>query len=153
MKKVLEIFVIVVIALILLAIVLVVIVPPIQNAIVLNGLVRDFKKTLENDYGIEVIEMQSASGKLCGNGNGINQFGTALVRADSVSDVGALVAELGERFGYADYWVQEGQEIDSRYNEHQRMKYSTLLADDLEYYSICFFTSSKYSNLLDLSGH
>ena len=67
-----------------------------RNAKILRSMVREFSRTISGT-GAKVVETKSVYGKLNGNGNGINYFGAALVRIDSVKDIDLLIGEKSAR--------------------------------------------------------
>ncbi len=68
------------------------------NPSILRGLVNDFEMEIESADGIELIETQSAYGKLNGNGNGFNYFGAALVKTDDPALLDELIQKLDTNF-------------------------------------------------------
>lgn len=122
------------------------------NPMILHGLVDDFEKEIESADGIEIIETQSAYGKLNGNGNGFNYFGGALVKTENSETLDALIETLKSEFDDAGYYKQEGSEIDVRYLERPRLSYESEIEDGC--YTVWFYRDSHpYTNPLDPNGH
>lgn len=124
-----------------------------RNAKILRSMVREFSRTISGT-GAKVVETKSVYGKLNGNGNGINYFGAALVRIDSVKDIDLLIAKLDEQFEYVDYCVPDESEIRSECLEHRKLSYDTVIDGSDEYISVFFYVSHHPdSDLCDLAGH
>ena len=123
------------------------------NDALLGGMVRDMKGELGGD-SIEVIDIQSATGKLYGNGNGIEFFGAALVRGDE-SDIEATVEKLSKRFDVAGYFEQTDARIDIKYADRADLCYDIQASFDSDtvYYTVYFFHTQKFCNEFDIRGH
>lgn len=120
----------------------------------LDELMEVFSGTISDHADADIIEAKSAYGKLNGNGNGVQYFGSVLIRKDSVKDIDSLVEELDGQFEIVEYCAQEGADISSKYLEHQALRYDSPIDADSEYISIIFFNSSHSdSDLFDIAGH
>lgn len=96
----------------------------------------------------------SNDGKLNGNGNGIQYFGSVLIRKDSIKDVASLVEKLDLQFEIVEYCVQDECDISSKYLEHKTLRYDSPIDSDSEYISLIFFNSKHPdSDFLDIAGH
>ena len=120
----------------------------------LATLMEVFSGTISEYAGVDIIEAKSVYGKLNGNGNGIQYFGSVLIRKDSINDVVSLVEKLDLQFEIVEYCVQDECNISSKYLEHKTLKYDTPIDDNSEYISIIFFNSQHPdSDFLDEAGH
>lgn len=123
------------------------------NPSILRGLVNDFEKEIESADGIELIETQSAYGKLNGNGNGFNYFGAALVKTDDPVLLDELIQKLDTSFEIVGYESQTGTQIEIKYLERPDLYYETEPAVD-GCYTVYFFNSSHpRTNPLDVKGY
>lgn len=120
----------------------------------LNMLMEVFSSTISEYADADIIETKSVYGKLNGNGNGIQYFGSVLIRKDSIKDVVSLVEKLDLQFEIVEYCVQDECDISSKYLEHKTLKYDSPIDADSEYISIIFFNSKHpNSDFLDEAGH
>lgn len=120
----------------------------------LATLMEGFSRTISEYADADIIETKSVYGKLNGNGNGIQYFGSVLIRKDSIEDVVSLVEKLDLQFEIVEYCVQDECNISSKYLEHKTLKYDTPIDANSEYISIIFFNSKHPdSDFLDLAGH
>ncbi len=120
----------------------------------LNILIEVFSSTISEYTDADIIETKSVYGKLNGNGNGIQYFGSVLIRKDSIKDVVSLVEKLDLQFEIVEYCVQYECDISSKYLEHKTLKYDSPIDADSEYISIIFFNSKHPdSDFLDVAGH
>ncbi len=120
----------------------------------LNVLMGEFLSTISEYADADIIETKSVYGKLNGNGNGIQYFGSVLIRKDSIKDVVSLVEKLDLQFEMVEYCVQDECDISSKYLEHKTLKYDTPIDANSEYISIIFFNSKHPdSDFLDEAGH
>ncbi len=139
---------------ILVLIVFVVLVLCMGNAINLAVLMGSFTNTVDRHLSGGIVEIKSVYGKLNGNGNGIQYFGAALVKEDSVQDLDALVAELEQEFEVVEVLRQQSSKIESRHLEHRELTFSAEIPGDGGYLAICFFNSDNpFSNPADIAGH
>lgn len=123
------------------------------NPSILRGLVNDFESEIEATEGIELIETQSAYGKLNGNGNGFNYFGAALVKADDTAVLDELIKKLDTGFEIVGYEAQSGTKIEIKYLERHDLYYEIEPSAD-GYYTVYFYNSSHpKTNPLDLKGY
>lgn len=123
------------------------------NPSILRGLVNDLESEIEATEGIELIETQSAYGKLNGNGNGFNYFGAALVKADDTAVLDELIKKLDTGFEIVGYEAQRGTKIEIKYLEHHDLYYEIEPSAD-GYYTVYFYNSSHpKTNPLDLKGY
>ena len=58
-----------------------------RNKELLDELMMNFQSFIESSADVEIIETKSVYGKLNGNGNGIQFFGVALLRVNTIKDV------------------------------------------------------------------
>ena len=122
------------------------------NGFILKGFEADFEKAVQAE-GFEILETKSVYGKLNGNGNGINYFSAALIKADE-KDVEALIQALEAEFEVAKYYLQEDEKIATIHNEHFPLEYEVSLNENETYYTVYVFESGiKGSNPLDPKGH
>ena len=122
------------------------------NGFILKGFEADFDKAVQAE-GFEILETKSVCGKLNGNGNGMNYFSAALIKAEE-KDVEALAQALEAEFEVAKYYKQEDGKIATVSNEHFPLEYETALNENETYYTVYVFESGiKGSNLLDPKGH
>ncbi len=125
-----------------------------KNEKILDSLVDVFTNTISDSTGTDIIEEKSVYGKLNGNGNGIQYFGIVLLHKDSVENIDSLISELDAQFEFVGYSAQKDSEISSKYLEHRKLKFDTVVAEETEYISIYFFNSwHPDSDLLDIAGH
>lgn len=123
------------------------------NPSILRGLVNDLESEIEATEGIELIETQSAYGKLNGNGNGFNYFGAALVKADDTAVLDELIKKLDTGFEIVGYEAQSGTKIGIKYLERHDLYYEIEPSAD-GYYTVYFYNSSHpHTNPLDPNGH
>lgn len=123
------------------------------NPTILRGLVNDLESEIESAEGIELIETQSAYGKLNGNGNGFNYFGAALVKTDDPALLDELIKKLDTSFEIAGYTSQTGTKIENKYLDRPDLYYETEPDGD-GYYTVYFFNSSHpRTNPLDPNGY
>ncbi len=124
-----------------------------SNRLLLNTMMDTFTETVSAATDDGILEAKGIYGKLNGNGNGIQYFGAALVKKDSVSDPDALISALKEDFEIVEITGQTGVRIESKYLEHTTLSYDTEPGEG-EYLTILFFNSSHpASNNTDLAGH
>lgn len=124
-----------------------------QNFLIRWKLTSDFKDLICENSHIEIIETKSTHGKLNGNGNGINYFGTVLVKTDSKDTLKELLALLDTEFDTVGYVTQINQTIENNLLEHTTLEYNTPLTNGEIYYSIFYFNhTNKYSYQLDIRG-
>ncbi len=123
------------------------------NAINLSILMGNFTGTVSDYASGEILELKSVYGKLNGNGNGTQYFGAALLKAESVKDLDALVAALEEKFEVVEVLEQQGAKIESRHLEHRELKFTAALDQNTAYIAVCFYDSTRNSNPLDIAGH
>ena len=122
------------------------------NGFILKGFEADFEKAVQAE-GFEILETKSVYGKLNGNGNGINYFSAALIKAEE-KDVEALIQALEAEFEVAEYYLQENGKIATIHNEHAPLEYEVSLNENETYYTVYVFESGiKGSNPLDPKGH
>lgn len=120
----------------------------------LNILMEEFSNIISMYADADIIEAKSVYGKLNGNGNGIQYFGSVLIHKDSIKDVDSLVEELDLQFEIVEYCVQDERDISSKYLEHKTLKYDSPIDANSEYISIIFFNSKHPdSDFLDIAGH
>ncbi len=120
----------------------------------LNILMEVFSGTISEYADADIIETKSVYGKLNGNGNGIQYFGSVLISKNSVEDIDSLVEKLEIQFEIVEYCVQDESDISSKYLEHKKLKYDSPIDADSEYISIMFFNSKHPdSDFLDVAGH
>lgn len=152
MKKVL--IVCLVVALIMILISAVIFAPALTNTKNLNELTDDFVEAItELDSDIQIVEIASVYGNLCGNGNKINYFGAVLVEKDSIKDIDALIASLDNDFEFVAYCDQKTQKVEYKYLERSNPSYETDVSGG-DYVSIMFFNSRhEKSNMFDILGH
>ena len=125
-----------------------------HNFIISHCLMNNFKDLIKTEESIEIMQSKTAHGKLCGNGNGINYFGTVLVKADSEEALKEVSNKLDEEFEAVGYVIQSGTQIDNYFIEHLSLEYNEPITEGETYYSIYYFNSSnKYSYTLDIRGH
>lgn len=119
----------------------------------LNILMEVFLGTISEYADADIIETKSFYGKLNGNGNGIQYFGCVLIQKDSINDVVSLVEKLDLQFEIVEYCVQDESDISSKYLEHKKLRYDSLIDANSEYISIMFFNSKHPdSDFLDEAG-
>lgn len=126
------------------------------NDILLGSMTRSFRRGIQqSDTAVEILDIQSVCGKLNGNGNGINYFGAALVKADSVKQMDTLAAELMEDFDTVEYTLQEGVVVEIPYLEHRKLSFDdTELQEGETYYCIYFYIHDHpASNIFDIRGY
>ena len=122
------------------------------NGFILKGFEADFEKAVQAE-GFEILETKSVYGKLNGNGNGINYFSAALIKAEE-KDVEALIQALEAEFEVAKYYKQENGKIATVHNEHFPLEYEVSLNENETYYTVYVFESGIMgSNPLDPKGH
>ncbi|MBE6692517.1 MAG: hypothetical protein E7586_04195 [Ruminococcaceae bacterium] len=125
-----------------------------HNFLINHHLTQEFKDIIKSESEIEIIQSKSVRGKLNGNGNGINYFGTVLVKANSDEDLKKLLTKLDEEFETVGYAIQSGEQVNNRLIEHVNLEYDENLSNDETYYSIYYFNASnKYSYPFDIRGH
>lgn len=126
------------------------------NDILLGSMTRSFRRGIQqSDTAVEILDIQSVCGKLNGNGNGINYFGAALVKADSVKQMDTLAAELMEDFDAVEYTLQEGVVVEIPYLEHRKLSFDDAeLQEGETYYCIYFYIHDHpASNIFDIRGY
>ncbi len=125
-----------------------------ENENNLNILMEVFSSTISEYADADIIETKSVYGKLNGNGNGTQYFGSVLIRKDSIKDVASLVEKLDLQFEIVEYCVQDECDISSKYLEHKTLRYDSPIDSDSEYISLIFFNSKHPdSDFLDIAGH
>ena len=125
-----------------------------HNILINHKLTWDFKDIIKNESGIEIIQWKSVYGKLNGNGNGINYFGTVLVKTDSEESINKILPALDEEYEIVGYVTQSGSKVNNKLVEKVNLEYDESLSEGEIYYSIYYFNSSnKYSYPFDLRGH
>ncbi len=123
------------------------------NPSILRGLMNNLEKEIEASNGIELIETQSAYGKLNGNGNGFNYFGAALVKTDDPTLLDELISKLDTSFEIVGYSSQTGTKIDNKYLDRPDLYYETEPSEN-GCYTVYFFNSSHTrTNPLDVKGY
>lgn len=125
------------------------------NISVLNQKMEGFTEAITARVEVELVDTVSAYGKLNGNGNGIQYFGAALVKATSENDVSAIVGKLSSEYEIVGYSIQTGQEIESKYLEHVSLCFDDFTVnDDENCYQIFFYCSDfEDSDVSDIIGH
>ncbi|MBO5778592.1 MAG: hypothetical protein J6R82_03390 [Clostridia bacterium] len=121
------------------------------NDALLNGVESDLCDALEAEE-IAVIESKSVCGKLNGNGNGMNFFAAALVKATPEA-LDAVVSALSEEHERVSYVKQTAAKIDLSYLEHRTLIYDHKDYSDGEYYTVYVYDSGLKSFPLDVRGH
>ena len=125
-----------------------------HNYLISWKLTSDFKDIIIDNSQIEIIESKSVHGKLNGNGNGINYFGTVLVKTDSEEILKKLLPLLDEEYGTVGYMLQIDSNVNNELIEHVDLEYDKALVDGETYYSIYYFNiSNDYSYPLDILGN
>lgn len=125
-----------------------------QNYRLLWSKVKDMRSIIKSYENVELIETKSVYGKLNGNGNGINFFGAALIRANSEDEVIEICEKLEEKIDISEYSRQTEKEIDTKYLEHEKLLFDyDFDANDDNLYLVFFFDSDTRANLMDLKGH
>lgn len=156
MKKVTKILIIVFLVIVLAAILTIGTIALINNSNIsnLSTMVDIFNNTIKKEINGDVIEIKSIYGKLNGNGNGIQYFGSALVEKSSIENLDQLLAELDSKFEIVEILEQKDNLINSKYLQNKSLNYDFKIRPEIEYISICFFNSnypgSDYQNIL---GH
>ena len=132
------------------AIILCVLVLLYWNQLILNGMIIDTLSEM-NALDIGHTEIESAYGKLNGNGNGINYFVAILIQTDDPAEIERLVAVLEEKYDDAGYYKQEKNKIESKYLEHRDLYFFNYATRG---YVVWFYESSHpLSNPIDPNGH
>lgn len=126
-----------------------------KNKYLLEDMTERLTTAIEEAQSVELIEVQSVYGKLNGNGNGIQYYGTVLVKTSSEDNVKEIVESLSDQYEELNYCIQESSAVQSKYLEHVTVEYEySLMESEEEYYSIYFYVSHhENSNLLDIDGH
>ncbi len=125
-----------------------------HNFLINQKLTRNFENIIKTQSEIEIIQSKSVYGKLNGNGNGINYFGTVLVKSDSEEKLKELLPLLDEKYEIVGYVVQSGTVVNNKLIEHVNLEYDESLSKGETYYSIYYFNASnKYSYPFDIRGH
>ncbi len=126
-----------------------------KNKYLLEDMIERLTTAIEEAQSVELIEVQSVYGKLNGNGNGIQYYGTVLVKTSSEDNVKEIVESLSDQYEELNYCIQESGAVQSKYLEHVTVEYEySLMESEEEYYSIYFYVSHhENSNLLDIDGH
>ena len=122
------------------------------NQILLTGMMAQFHTTIAAEEAIEILDTASVYGKLNGNGNSIDYYGAALVKADSEETLKELVAQLEAEFSVVGFEPQESAAIESKYLEHENLAFDEA-AFDAPCYQIYFYCNHPWSNMLDPKGH
>ncbi len=125
-----------------------------HNFIIRWSLTKDFKDIINDNSQAEIIESKSVHGKLNGNGNGINYFGTVLIKAESEEKLAELLPLLDEEFGAVGYMLQPSSTVNTDLIEHVSIEYDHTFIEGETYYSIYYFNlSNEHSYPLDIRGH
>ena len=127
-----------------------------RNKELLDELMMNFQSFIESSADVEIIETKSVYGKLNGNGNGIQFFGVALLRVNTIKDVETIANRMSKAFEIVDYYEQNDQSIKSKYLEHISLKYETdLIKKESVYYVSLSFFNPQYSSSdnMDIMGH
>lgn len=125
-----------------------------MNDIELATMEDRFTDSIEN-MGIEVIESETACGKLNGNGNGMNFFCAALVKCDSVEAAEAIVNDLDAEFEITGYCPAVDALVDyddTTLLEHSSLAFDKLPSDTNGCYYIYFYESTAGSDR-DIRAH
>lgn len=126
------------------------------NDLLLANMTRSFRNGIRHTGpNVELLETESICGKLNGNGNGMNYFGAALVKAASDEDMDTLVSELKEDFETVGYTVVDGHKLEIPYLEHDRLTFDdTDLQKGETYYCVYFYVHEHpASNIFDIRGY
>ena len=104
--------------------------------------------------GVEVVEIKSATGKLAGNGNGIDYVGAALI-CGGEAEAKKAADSLSNDFDIVGYVEQTDSNIDIYVWERNSPSYDTDFnaEADKTYYTVYFQHSTKLSNEHDVRGH
>lgn len=125
-----------------------------HNFIIRMSLTSDFEEIITENTDFEIIDSESTHGKLCGNGNGINFFGSVVVKTNSEEELKKLLPLLDEKFEIVGYQLQKGNKIDSPLIENTTLEYDASLDERQTYYTIYYFNGShEYSYDFDIRGH
>lgn len=125
-----------------------------QNYRLLWSKVNDMRSVIKSYENVELIETKSVYGKLNGNGNGINFFGAALIRAESEDEIMEICQKLEEKFDISGYSRQTEKEIKTKYLVHEKLSFDyDFDANDDNLYLVFFFDSDARANLMDPKGH
>lgn len=97
-----------------------------------------------------MVESLSATGKLVGNGNGMQYFGAILIKSELTLD--ELSAYYSQKLPNAVIIEQKAQRIECV--EHQALSFDTTLTGEENYYIVYLFGNSisPFSDL-DIRGH
>lgn len=126
------------------------------NDLLLSNMTRSFRNGIrQSDAAVELLETDAICGKLNGNGNGMNYFGAALVRADSTEAMDTLASELKEDFETVGYTVVDGYALEIPYLEHGSLTFDyTDFQQNETYYCIYYYIHSHpASNIFDIRGY
>ena len=109
-----------------------------------------FIAQINGNETIYVLDSQSATGKLNGNGNGKQFFCAVLVRAESEETVKTLAHELNQEFESVGYSLQNGKIMDhsnNKYLEHSSVSFDNFPQDGEICYVIYLFDTQSKSSL------
>lgn len=127
-----------------------------KNTLILKNLTEDVKRDISYEKELHLIDIQAEYEKLNGNGNDIQYFVAALVKAEEEKTVKTFTDKLQDEYEVLGYIKQEGIKIESEYIEHIQMSYDVknINWEDDCYYMIYFYSSYKEgNNILDIKGH
>ncbi len=108
----------------------------------------------------QLVESQSAAGKLTGNGNGMQYMGAILVTSELSEQ--QLKDYYGEKFGNVKVTKQESPEIEWIHPDYKDVFKNFSATDGKTYYSVISFDDNRKENFsdficqlldLDLRGH
>ncbi len=156
MKKVTKILIIVFLVIVLAAILTIGTIALINNSNSsnLSTMVDNFNNTIKKEINGDVIEIKSIYGKLNGNGNGIQYFGSALIEKSSIENLDQLLAELESKFEIVGILEQNDRLINSKYLQHKSLHYNYNFDQGREYVSVFFYNSNfPCSDYQDILGH
>ena len=116
---------------------------PLSNDRAAENIAKQLESSVPADTVI--IESVSKSGKLTGNGNGMQYFGAVLIKSGLTPD------ELSDFYSDAIVKKQTSQKIEVA--EHGQMSFETVIDGDNYYIVYMFGNSSSPFAELDIRGH
>ena len=152
MRKVVKVIGLIIVLLVVLLIIVCTISIPIMNDYSAKQIANDIYKLPLPD-NTEFIELISKSGKLTGNGNGMQYFGAMLIKSDlSLDELDTYYSAYRENEWDYVVEVQESREIECI--EHSSVSFSTDVNSSENYYIVYSWGSgiSPFDEL-DLRGH
>lgn len=124
-----------------------------RNNLILSWMTERMVLSIHKDDAMELLDVKSVYGKL--NGNGIQYFAAALVRATSEDDVKEFIKEIDKTYEITGYSMQTDSQIHSKYLQHKTLNFQySDFNDEGVYYQVFFYCSHhRFSDFSSIVGH